>query len=236
MTVFENMQVTPDFTVSQRIWDQIAKSFDTTRTYPWSIVTDFITTSEKPQLSADLGCGNGRHLIPLARKSTHAMGIDLSKNLLTITDKKLQQQQISNTTLIQASNTHLPITTSSIDLLIYIASLHNIKTNTLRIQSLREVKRILKPKGRGLISVWARDQPRFKEKLKQQKKDSTLEPGDIILYWRQHNHNIPRFYHLYQKNEFQSDISTSGLTIDHIQQVSLTTKTHIDNYFAYITK
>lgn len=220
---------------TQHTWDCIANSFDHTRNKPWKQCIEFINTREHNEIGADLGCGNGRHLLPFSKKFQKVIGVDISGKLLTITKEKLMKRKITNTSLIKASLTHLPLQSNSIDSILYIAALHNIKSQSLRLKSLQEIRRILKKNGTGLISVWSRNQPKFQKKIPNQKQDDTHEQGDIIIHWRQHKLNVPRFYHLYTKDEFISDIKQAKLNIHYIQEAMLSSKTQPDNYFAIVT-
>ena len=221
---------------SQKTWDAIAKSFDTTRTKPWKQCIDYINALPKNVTVADIGCGNGRHLIPIAKHCKKAIGIDISQNLLDIVKEKLKQNNIKNTILIKSDATQIPLRDHSVDHILYIAALHNIKGRKNRIQSLKEIKRILKNNGTALISVWSQEQEKFQKKLDESKKDKDLEVGDVTIYWRQHGHDIPRFYHLYSLEELKSDIEYSGLKLIEIKSEKIKSKQYPDNYFAIIKK
>ena len=229
------MQTTPDVHNDQETWDRIAKSFDSTRTKTWEECINFIQQKKQKGIAVDLGCGNGRHLIPLAQTYHHAIGVDFSRKLLIITKQKINQLKLNNTLLLQASLTHLPLFSDSVTTVLYIAALHNIRTKELRIKSLKELRRILTKEGNALISVWARNQPRFQKKIYEEKPNHSLEEGDIILYWRQHQLNIPRFYHLYTKEEFISDLKEANLQIQDVKDAYITSKTKPDNYFAIVS-
>ncbi|HMA83209.1 MAG TPA: class I SAM-dependent methyltransferase [Candidatus Thermoplasmatota archaeon] len=218
---------------SLHTWNHIAKSFNHTRQHTWDFCNDFINTYTTDKICADLGCGNGRHLLPLAVKAKKAFGFDISHNLLAITEKMLKQHQIKNAELVQGDLVHLPFQSNIFDAIIYIAALHNIKQKKNRLQSLKEVNRVLNPGGKALISVWNRDQDRFKQKKFQQQ---LKEPGDILIYWRQHNLNIPRFYHLYQKQELRDDLEQANFTIQTLKGVNITSKKEFDNFYAIVEK
>ncbi|RLF36263.1 MAG: class I SAM-dependent methyltransferase [Thermoplasmata archaeon] len=225
---------------NEKTWDTIAQSFNTTRNKPWKQCIDFIQQLPDTYTIADLGCGNGRHLLPCAEHCKKAIGLDISKKLLNITKNKIKKQHLNNTELIHADITQLPLKENTMDAIVFIAALHNIRGRKKRIQSLKEVNRILKKNGRALISVWSRWQDRYrkhfiKKMLFNKKKHGREEFGDIYIYWRQHSLNIPRYYHLYSKKEFIRDIKQSGLEIENIQSVKIHSKIFPDNYFA-ITK
>ncbi len=215
-------------------WDTIAESFNHTRQHTWNFCIAYIKTLPSNSFNADFGCGNGRHLLPLANHSKHAIGLDISERLLSIIQKTLRQNEVSNTSLVQGDLCQLPFISKSLDHIIYIAALHNIRKKRNRLQSLRELYRVLKPNGTALISVWSKDQKRFKNKHISQNKHS--EPGDVLIYWRQHNLNIPRFYHLYQKEEFKQELQETGFLIKSLKEAYITSKTSADNYYAIVGK
>jgi len=221
---------------NEKTWDAIAKSFDVTRRKPWKQCTDFIGTLLIGDTAADICCGNGRHLIPLTDHCKKTIGIDISRELLHIVQRKLKEEKIQNAGLIHSDVTNMPLQNDSLDAVLFIASLHNIKGKEKRIQSLREVKRILKSNGRALISVWSRWQDKYRKQFLKKwfVQVGRADFGDINIYWRQHGLDIPRFYHLYSKREFLQDLQTAGLETVEIQEVKLHSKKHPDNYFALV--
>jgi len=223
-------------TTAEETWDAIAHSFDSTRRNPWKQCLDFINSLPKTSVVADIGCGNGRHLIPCAQHCQKAMGIDISRNLLYITETKLKELNIANIHLCHANVSQLPLRDESVDAVLYIASLHNVEGHDSRIQSLKEVNRILKVDGEALISVWSRWQDKFRMQFLKKwfAQIGKSEFGDIDIYWRQHGLDIPRFYHLYSKKELVSDMHQAGLEIVDVQDSKFHSTKHPDNYFALV--
>jgi len=221
---------------AQETWDAIAESFDTTRRKPWDYCLEFILSLNNTDTVADLGCGNGRHLIPCAERCFSVFGVDISSRLLQIVDKRLQSKSIRNVTLVHADVVHLPFADNSFDAILFIASLHNIQGKDHRNDALKEVFRMLRPGGTALISVWSRWQDKF---FKQTLKQSIIHPrtvGDREIYWRQHNLNIPRFYHLYGRGEFLRELQAANFCIDRETNVKIHSKHFPDNYFAVVRK
>lgn len=225
-----------DIDYSKETWDKIAKSFDQTRKKPWKECIDFIDSNSESSVIADVGCGNGRHLIPCVKKCKMAIGLDLSIELLKIVQNKATKENIENIVLINSDALHLPIKSNSLDAVLFIAALHNIKGKNKRIEALTEIKRVLNKDGTALISVWSRWQDKYRNHFfkKWFTQFGKNEFGDIDIYWRQHGLNIPRFYHLYSKREFISDLKKAGLKIDHVEDVKMHSKKHPDNYFALV--
>ena len=223
---------------NQETWDCIAESFDKTRRKPWKQCIDFIKTFKETNLVVDMGCGNGRHLVLCAEHCKQALGLDKSKELLCIAKNKSVEKKLKNVIFLHSDVTFIPIKDETVDAVIYIATLHNIQGREKRLQSLRELKRILKKEGNALISVWSRWQDKYRKLFfkKWFTQIDNSEFGDIDIYWRQHGINIPRFYHLYSKREFVDDIKKSGLEIKVIESVKLCSQKHSDNYFALVKK
>jgi len=219
-------------------WNAIAKSFDKTRNKPWEICIEFIESLSKNDLVLDFGCGNGRHLIPCANNVKNAIGLDISREFLKIITDKQIKNNINNIYLIHSNFQYLPIKNNSINAVLFIASLHNIYSKKKRINSLKELNRILKKNGKALISVWSRWQDKYRKYFIKQFfiNKNKNEFGDIIIFWKKDKLDIPRFYHLYSKKEFLKDIKTSGLKLLKIYDIKLRSNKHIDNYFAVVEK
>jgi len=223
---------------NEKTWDIIAKSFDKTRSKPWIQCIDFINNLPENYIVADIACGNGRHLIPCAKRCKKVIGVDISNELLKIVMDKLKKEKIDNVELIHSSVLDLPLQENSIDAVLFIAALHNIKGRETRIHSLREVKRILRKNGKALISVWNRWQDKYRKEFFKRwfTHIGRGEFGDIDIYWRQHGLDIPRFYHLYSKKEFLKDLKEAGLKILNIEDVKIHSERYPDNFFAICEK
>jgi len=223
---------------SKNTWNSIAKSFDSTRRKTWKECIDFIDSLPKNSVVADIGSGNGRHLIPCAQRVKKVIGIDVSDELLKIVQKKVDKNNLKNVELVQSDAVDLPLKDNSVDAVLFIATLHNIQKKHRRIMALEEVRRILKPEGKAIISVWSRWQDKFRKDfikrcvLRYERK----EFGDIKLHWKQHGLNVPRYYHLYSKREFVKDLKESNLILEELKAVKLHSKKHPDNYFAIVRK
>jgi len=229
------MSTQESFKATEETWDAIAESFDRTRRKPWKECLDFIESLSASAVVADLGCGNGRHLVPCAKRCKKIIGVDISCNLLRITQEKIRKKGLVNADLIHGNLIALPFNDNSLDAVLYIAALHNIKRRENRINTLKEIKRVLKQDGTALISVWSRWQDKYRLFFLKQFLSHKDEFGDIEIPWRQHNLDIPRFYHLYSKKEFIGDIRLSGFIVKMIFSVKRISKICSDNFFIIAT-
>ncbi|HTW29262.1 MAG TPA: class I SAM-dependent methyltransferase [Acetobacteraceae bacterium] len=59
----------------------------------------------RPRRSLDFGCGVGRLLIPMARVSQEAVGVDIAPSMLELTRRNLRAAGISNATAVTSDDT-----------------------------------------------------------------------------------------------------------------------------------
>lgn len=208
-------------------WDKIAKSFDLTRRHAWKECIDFI--NEMNGKGIDIGCGNGRHLVAMAKKG-FAAGIDISFNMLLIAKEK-----IKDGILVQANAERLPFMNNFFDYALFIAALHNIKGRKNRINALKEMHRILKKNGRAMISVWSKWQDRWRMHFLIQSLYKWKEHGDIYIPWKRDVY-VKRFYHLYGMRELKKDIIKAGFNIIKAWSVKKVSKKYPDNHFIIVEK
>ncbi len=182
-------------------YERIATHFATTRDHPWPEVESFCE-NRSVETALDIGCANGRHLSLLSEHADRVIGLDLSDELLSIARAHLPQ-----VTLLTGDAASLPIRSDTIDLAVYIATLHHLPTRQLRRQSLDELARVLSSDGSALVSVWSTTHDRFDaadaEVGFDTEVDWTLPSGEIV----------PRYYHIYAPAEFESDLAASALSV-----------------------
>lgn len=182
-------------------YERIADHFSATREHPWPDVESFCA-DRSADTALDIGCGNGRHTALLADRSTRALGLDASRSLLSIA-----RDRVPDATFIEGDAASLPIAAQTVDLALYVATLHHLPDRRLRIRSLDELARVLTPDGTALISVWSTTHDRFDAEDESVGFDTDVEwtlPG---------GETVPRFYHIYAPEEFESDLDESDLSI-----------------------
>ncbi len=181
-------------------YDRIATHFASTREYTWPEVEAFLDEREG-NLGLDLGCGNCRHAELLAARTDRVIGLDVSRGLLE-TGRKWATERGFPVELVQGEATRLPIATSSVDLAVYVATLHHLPTREARLESLAELARVLTPSGCALVSVWSTTHSQFAE----------TESFDTIVEWTLPDGElVDRFYHIYAPEDFEADLEASAL-------------------------
>lgn len=186
-------------------YDRIGDHFAQTRAHPWPAVERFVADSEPVAVGLDLGCGNARHAEVLTERAECVVGLDVSRAVLETARARSQEE--FDLEPCQADATALPISSSVIDLAVYIATIHHLPTRAARIRSLDELARVLVPGGRALVSAWSTTHDRF----------SREEGFDTTVDWTlPGGETVPRFYHIYDPVEFESDVRGSELGVEKV--------------------
>jgi SAM-dependent methyltransferase len=177
----------------KNIYDEIASEFKVTRVNKWSWVTSFITQLPKNSLIYDIGCGNGRNM---KYDNYNFIGIDNCNNFLDICNN-------DGLKTVYGEMTEIPLENNSADAIINIASFHHLSTTDNRLKALKEFKRLLKPQGKILLSVWSINQP--------SKTRVTFNSyGNNTVYWKKKH---PRYYYIFKIDELYDLFYEAGLTV-----------------------
>jgi len=189
-------------------YDRIAAHFAQTREYAWPEVESFVREwgGEVTDTHAlDLGCGNGRHVELLCEHGFRVTGLDVSRGLLEEARERGRERGFaSGVEWVQSDAAALPMSSGTVDLGLYVATLHHLAPRDVRVSSLSELARVLRPEGSALVSAWSTAHDRFDAS---EGFDTTVDwtlPGD---------ETVPRYYHIYDPEEFEADLAESGLSV-----------------------
>ena len=193
-------------------YNQIAEEFSTTREEVWEemsfLFNDYVIPGDK---ILDLGCGNGRFLELLKDKDIDYIGVDFSQKLIEIARKKyLHPPQVfakqkfgrARIKFQKADALNLPFPNNYFDKIYSIAVLHHIPSKQLRLQFLKEARRVLKLNGLLILTVW---KPKSKKdwnlflKYTTLKLIGKLEQRDVLQpLWGK---KMERYFHLFSEEE-----------------------------------
>jgi tRNA (uracil-5-)-methyltransferase TRM9 len=190
------------------VYEEIADSWSNFRAKPLSYLP--LTKVEGSVL--DVGCGNGRNLISLAKTGLKCIGIDFSKNMIKNAIAMSERNNVKIDFII-ADALYLPFKDKSFDNLISTATLHHIYPRINRIKTLREMRRVCK--GSIYVSVWYRWQFYLLKNLLK----NIFHFGDVYVDWKKKDKVLKRYYHLYTKKELQRDAEKAGLIVKNIKIV-----------------
>ena len=134
-------------------WDRILREEWYSREEPDRIVVNFVrllkNKNEKFRI-LDLGCGAGRHLVYIAKKTLEAHGSDISETGLCMAKERLERQGLE-AFLARCDMKMLPYKDSSFDAVICVQAVYHQKLEGIQ-DTISEIGRILRKKGLLLVS------------------------------------------------------------------------------------
>jgi ubiquinone/menaquinone biosynthesis C-methylase UbiE len=148
----------------------------------------------------NVGCAHGPDFPPFGQ-DFELHGVDFSRKMLQLARKYAAKYKFS-ASLVEADARQLPYADDSFDWAIAVATYHHIEGNEGRLQALKELKRVLKPRGEAFITVWNKWQPGFLFKKK-----------DILVPWKSQDKTIYRFYHLFSYHELETIVRKAGFEV-----------------------
>lgn len=192
-------------------YNLIAEDFSKTRENPWEEFRPlFDHYLKKGERVLDLGCGNGRYFDWFKEKEVDYFGVDNSEKLIQNAKEKNPKAKF-----VYADAFELPFAGNSFDKVYCIAVLHHIPSKKLRMKFLEQIKKVLKPEGILILTVW---------KINQKKEILTFikyfflklfgfSKMDYKDVWKDWGNYSKRYYHFFSKKELIKLIKNSGFKI-----------------------
>lgn len=180
----------------------------------------------------DLGCGNGRYYQALEDKEVNYIGIDSSQELINIAKQKYPGVDFQ-----VGDALNLPFDDNQFDKIYSIAVLHHIPSNQLRLDFLKEAKRVLKPGGLIILTNWKFHQAKewkllIKYTILRLVKKSKLDYFDIMEPWAK---KTERYYHWFRKRELINLAKEAGLKVKEFG-VTKNSRGNRQNYYLILEK
>jgi tRNA (uracil-5-)-methyltransferase TRM9 len=192
-------------------YNLIAEDFSRTRFKIWPELEIVLSRHFSPEGKVlDLGCGNGRFFEYFKNKDIEYFGVDGSDKLISIA------QKIYPGVNFQAADAlTLPFPEGFFDRILSIAVFHHIPSQELRIKFLEESKRVLKPGGILLLTVWNFKEAKefvllLKSFLMKLLGLSKMDFGDFLEPWA---NKTKRYYHYFRKGELVKLAKAAGFDI-----------------------
>jgi ubiquinone/menaquinone biosynthesis C-methylase UbiE len=165
----------------------------------------------------DLGCGNGRYYNIIKENGGEYLGVDNSAGLIKIAQEKYGQENF-----LVMDGLKLVFPDNHFDKIYSIAVLHHIPSKELRLDFLKQAKRVLKKDGLLALTTW-----RFKRKKEKSLLlkysilkligKSKMDFRDILEPWAD---KTKRYYHCFAKRELAGLARKAGLKIVKVGVVS----------------
>jgi len=184
----------------QEVWNKIAEGWTNWRQRPESITEDLAREWTRGKI-LDVGCGNCRNLLPFANSGFECHGIDFSPNMVEAAKENCKKNKIK-VKLNVADADELPYKNAYFDYLISLSVIHHLDTKDKRIKAMQEIKRVLRPGGKALVSVWNKLQWKF-----------VFKPEDIYVPWQRKGMEYMRYYHFFNHWEMIRLIKGTDLRI-----------------------
>lgn len=208
-------------------YNLIAEDFSNTRSFIPEGLRLFSKYVENGDKILDFGCGNGRLIEIFNDKKIEYIGTDNSEKLIEIARKKYPRHKF-----MVAPDLNLPFSDNYFDKVYSLAVFHHIPSEEFRLQFLNEIKRILKPGGLLVLTVWNLwhlwFHPLLWLRYKRLRKyfililkytflkilgKSKLDFKDIFMPWQ---NTTLRYIHCFAKGEFKKIVRKSGFKIKEI--------------------
>lgn len=199
-------------------YNTIAQEFSDSRNFAWHEFEFFVPYLKSGAEILDLGCGNGRLLQYLNKRTLgwkqpafHYVGIDNSEKLLK-NAKKLHPQQ----NFILGDQLKVPLDNQTVDILFNIAAFHHIPTHDLQLKALNEMYRVLKKDGILVMTVWNLWQSKNVVLFLKSLARCVLTFGhyslrDLFVPWGKEK--TARFYYAFSPNELEKLLVKAGFEI-----------------------
>jgi ubiquinone/menaquinone biosynthesis C-methylase UbiE len=170
-------------------WEGLADRWDRARRRAWPEVARFAESFPAGSRILDLAAGNGRHGVLSRKAGARPVATDFARSLLAFAQER-------GLDCVQADARDLPFRAGSFEGGLFVAGLHCIPGRAARVGALAEVRRVVRPGGRVLVTVWSR----FRAGL------SGWNVADADVPWG----GVDRYYHFYTPVELVADCRVAG--------------------------
>lgn len=202
-------------------YDRIAADFDRTRSYLWKELERFAGCAKEGQRVLDFGCGNGRLFELFKGKNIAYTGIDQSGGLIARARTRHAEDVVSGAArFIEMTDETLPFPDASFDCVFSIAAVHHIPSAEKRDALMRELRRVLVPRGTLVITVWNLWQKEYRGLVVRAALDkiagrSQLDLFDVFVPWKKNTgeEQARRYYHCFSLFSLKRLIRNAGFSL-----------------------
>lgn len=187
----------PEIPDQQKLWNAIAEEWNTYKEIPSELSKDFLKRCSGDVL--DLGSGSGRHLTKLKKGKMYL--VDFSDKMLKLAEEKANRLKIPAEFVVSDISKKLPFNDNFFSCVISISALHCLN-KTQQKKAIKELYRVLKPKGKVLIGVWNVNSKRFRRKKSKGREQ--------LIGWTDKG---KRYYYLFEEEEIHKLFREAGFKV-----------------------
>ena len=207
--------------LNRRFYADFGAQFSATRQRIQPGVRSLISRIASDENMLDLGCGNGEMAHSLSDYGFHGSYTGLDYSLPLLSHANHQQPTQFPVNFFEAdlcsSNWDDQLEHSQYTLITSFALLHHIPDQTLRLQILNKVQKLLAPGGKFIQSTWQfMNSPKLASRVLPWETihltNADVDEGDYLLDWRSGGNGL-RYVHLYSPQELDELAVRSGFAI-----------------------
>lgn len=191
-------------------YEAIAESWDRVRRRPGAVWTMLLPHVADGVSVLDVACGNGRLLEFLGPKNVRYTGLDGSQKLITIA-----RERYPDTQFVVGDMQSLSFEDASFDVVACLAALQHLPSRSTRLKALNEMRRVITPGGRLLLTNWNLYHPDML--IKYRLMSLLWGNRDVMVPWKLSDGSVAyRYYHSFFLEELRALLNESGWTVEDV--------------------
>lgn len=229
--VRDNHQITEAMT---DLYDRYYTSHEYEKRYPkpnqGTLHFLFANGASTAQDILDFGCGNGRYALPLLQQTNASLtGFDISHAAIAELSRFLQNNPHAGRMRLFEGDAHILNGQGDYDMIMLMFGvLSHVGDHTARLATLKQLRSLMRPEGRLVLSVPSifRRRP-FElfaahwQRMTGKARDTQKEPGNIFFTRNIDKQAHQFFYHLYSVAGLRAELQEAGFAITALSPESL---------------